>query len=86
MDKNADRAHGLDRWDSADAYETYVGRWSRLVAREFVQWLAVPPGSRWLDVGCGTGRLFGRLLRTQHPAKSWASILLRLISPPRVLR
>lgn len=53
MGKNADRARGLDRWDSADAYEPYVGRWSRLVGREFVQWLAVPPGSRWLDVGCG---------------------------------
>ena len=26
-----------------DAYEPYVGRWSRLVAREFVGWLNVPP-------------------------------------------
>ena len=41
MDKNADRARGVDRWDSADVYEPYVGRWGRLVAREFVQWLAV---------------------------------------------
>jgi SAM-dependent methyltransferase len=34
-----------------------MGRWSRLVAEEFVEWLAVPHGSRWLDVGCGTGAL-----------------------------
>ena len=67
MDKNADRAHGLDRWDSADAYETYVGRWSRLVAREFVQWLAVPPGSRWLDVGCGTEALVRAALAHAAP-------------------
>jgi hypothetical protein len=46
-----------DTWASGDAYEPYVGRWSRLVAREFLSWLAVPPGSHWLEVGCGTGAL-----------------------------
>jgi hypothetical protein len=25
-----------DRWASGDLYEPYVGRWSRLVAREFL--------------------------------------------------
>ncbi|HEX5220910.1 MAG TPA: methyltransferase domain-containing protein [Verrucomicrobiae bacterium] len=44
-------------WDGGAAYESYVGRWSRLVAREFLGWLNVPPGSRWLDVGCGCGAL-----------------------------
>ena len=41
----------------APAYEAYIGRWSRPVAREFVRWLAVPARRRWLDVGCGTGAL-----------------------------
>ena len=41
----------------APAYEAYIGRWSRPVAREFVQWLEVPARRRWLDVGCGTGAL-----------------------------
>src|SRR5215813_4436506 len=41
----------------APAYDAYIGRWSRPVAREFVRWLAVPTGQRWLDVGCGTGAL-----------------------------
>jgi len=45
------------RWASGDLYEPYVGRWSRLVAREFLAWLAAPPGLDWLDVGCGTGAL-----------------------------
>ena len=45
------------RWASGDVYEPYVGRWSRLVAREFLDWLAAPPGLDWLDVGCGTGAL-----------------------------
>jgi SAM-dependent methyltransferase len=47
----------MDRWASGDLYEPYVGRWSRLVAREFLGWLEAPPGLAWLDVGCGTGAL-----------------------------
>ncbi len=61
------RAGRTDRWDSGDAYEPYVGRWSRLVAREFLRWLAVPPGSRWLDVGCGTGALSQNILDHAAP-------------------
>jgi SAM-dependent methyltransferase len=45
------------RWSSGDVYEPYVGRWSRLLAREFLDWLAAPPGLDWLDIGCGTGAL-----------------------------
>ena len=59
----------MDRWDSGGAYEPYVGRWSRLVAREFVRWLAVPPGSRWLDVGCGTGALTQTVLEHAAPSE-----------------
>jgi len=44
-----------DVWASGDAYEPYVGRWSRLVARDFLDWLGVGIGKRWLDIGCGTG-------------------------------
>lgn len=46
-----------DRWASGDLYESYVGRWSRPVARAFLGWLNAPPGRDWLDVGCGTGAL-----------------------------
>jgi SAM-dependent methyltransferase len=68
MSDQPDRAGSVDRWDSGGAYEPYVGRWSRLVARQFVGWLAVPPGSRWLDVGCGTGALNQTVL--EHAAPS----------------
>jgi SAM-dependent methyltransferase len=57
----------LDRWEAGDAYERYVGRWSRRVAAEFVPWLAVPPGARWLDVGCGTGAVTDAVLRLAAP-------------------
>ncbi len=58
----------VDAWASGAAYEPYVGRWSRLVAREFLAWLAMPPGSRWLDVGCGTGALSQTILQVASPA------------------
>ena len=54
-------------WASGDAYEPYVGRWSRLVAREFLGWLALPAGLDWLDVGCGTGALSRSILDNGSP-------------------
>src|SRR6266508_6643219 len=56
-----------DVWASGDAYEPYVGRWSRLVAREFLAWLGLPPDLRWLDVGSGTGALSQVILETAAP-------------------
>jgi SAM-dependent methyltransferase len=57
-----------DAWDSGDAYEQYVGRWSRKVAREFLRWLAPSPGLAWADVGCGTGALASTILDLCEPA------------------
>lgn len=54
-------------WASGSAYEPYVGRWSRLVAREFLNWLEVPEGKTWLDVGCGTGALCQTILTMAAP-------------------
>ncbi|MEV4344621.1 class I SAM-dependent methyltransferase [Actinoplanes sp. NPDC049596] len=51
-----------DVWAAGDAYEAYVGRWSRRVATIFVDWLGVPSGRRWLDVGCGTGALTAAIM------------------------
>src|SRR5438874_1032837 len=56
-----------DTWASGAAYEPYIGRWSRLVGREFLAWLALPPGGRWLDVGSGTGALSQVILETAAP-------------------
>jgi SAM-dependent methyltransferase len=57
------------RWTSGAAYGEYVGRWSRLVAAEFVPWLGVAPGATWIDVGCGTGELSRVVLRLASPSK-----------------
>ncbi len=56
-----------DAWTSAAAYESYMGRWSRRVAREFVPWLAAPAAKTWLDVGCGTGALTEALFEFAAP-------------------
>jgi SAM-dependent methyltransferase len=56
-----------DAWASGAAYEPYVGRWSRLVAQEFLDWLALPPDCAWLDTGCGTGALSQTILQMAAP-------------------
>ena len=54
---------------SGNAYENYVGRWSRPIAYMFVQWLAQSAGLRWVDVGCGTGALTEVVLAKADPSK-----------------
>lgn len=56
-------------WGNADAYEAYMGRWSRPMAEAVLRWLAPEPGRDWLDVGCGTGALTGAILDKAAPRK-----------------
>jgi SAM-dependent methyltransferase len=58
-----------DVWAHGTGYERYVGRWSWLIAKEFLKWIAIPFGKTWLDVGCGTGALSQRILENYAPAK-----------------
>ena len=43
------------RFDDGAAYERMMGIWSRLAGAIFLDWLAPPPGLRWIDIGCGNG-------------------------------
>jgi SAM-dependent methyltransferase len=81
-----------DAWASGDAYEAYIGRWSRLVAPIFLEWIDAPGGAVWLDVGCGTGALAATILeRTQprevvgvDPSESFITLARRALADPRV--
>jgi SAM-dependent methyltransferase len=59
----------VDNWSTGDLYEPYIGRWSRLVAAEFVAWLGIDAGATWFDVGCGTGALSHAVLERARPAQ-----------------
>lgn len=55
-------------WSQGDAYERFMGRWSRRVAPQFLAWLDLPAGLRWADVGCGSGALTSAILDLCAPA------------------
>jgi 2-polyprenyl-3-methyl-5-hydroxy-6-metoxy-1,4-benzoquinol methylase len=40
-----------------DSYEHFMGRWSARLANPFLDFAAIQPGTRVLDLGCGTGVL-----------------------------
>ena len=57
-----------DNWTAGDAYECYMGRWSRPLARTFINWLDPPRRAKWLEVGCGTGALTSAICELAEPA------------------
>jgi len=57
-----------DAWAAGDSYNAYMGRWSRPIAARFLDWLGLPGGLDWLDLGCGTGALTETILRQGAPA------------------
>lgn len=81
-----------ETWIAGDAYESYMGRWSRLVAREFLPWVGAPARARWLDVGCGTGALTAAVLSAAGPSlvcsvdasPSFVAFARRKVADPRV--
>jgi len=56
-----------DSWSAGRSYDHYMGRWSRLIARDFLAWLHVPDNADWADIGCGTGALTGTILEAANP-------------------
>jgi len=54
---------------AADAYDRFMGRYSRLLAPQFADLAGVTAGQRAVDVGCGPGALTAELVaRLGHAA------------------
>lgn len=49
-------------------YDNFMGRWSRQVATQFLDWIAVERGLGWLDVGCGAGMLGQTVIQNCAPS------------------
>lgn len=61
-----------DSWISGDPYERYIGRWSSVVAADFLAWFRASGrsgGLDWLDVGCGAGALTAAIAESQAPRR-----------------
>jgi ubiquinone/menaquinone biosynthesis C-methylase UbiE len=48
-------------------YERMMGRWSKRVGVQFLDWLAAPKGLNWLEVGCGNGAFTEELIAHTAP-------------------
>ena len=59
----------IDKWTSGRDYDQWMGRWSRLVADEFLTWLGLTSNLRWLDVCCGSGVLTEAIVQRCAPAR-----------------
>ncbi len=57
--------HGFD---DGEAYEQFMGRWSREIGKAFLTWLQPPERAHWLDIGCGTGIFTELISDTCAPA------------------
>lgn len=56
------------RFNDGVAYERYMGKWSQLAGEIFLDWVALEPRRRWLDVGCGNGAFTEMLFERCNPA------------------
>jgi ubiquinone/menaquinone biosynthesis C-methylase UbiE len=58
------------RFEDGAAYEQGMGRWSALAGQTFLDWLALPAGLRWLDIGCGSGAFTELVVQRCAPSET----------------
>ena len=55
-------------FNDGKAYERMMGRWSKRVGVQFLEWLAAPKGLNWVEVGCGNGAFTEELIAYCAPS------------------
>jgi ubiquinone/menaquinone biosynthesis C-methylase UbiE len=56
-------------FSESEAYERFMGRWSRQLEPAFVEFAGVRNASEVLDVGSGTGALTAAVLSMSEPSR-----------------
>jgi ubiquinone/menaquinone biosynthesis C-methylase UbiE len=56
-------------FDDGAGYEQMMGIWSRFAGEIFLDWLALPLGLRWIDIGCGNGAFTELLVERCSPVE-----------------
>ena len=73
---------------TGDAYDRFMGRYSRPLAVRFADWLEVTAGQHAIDVGCGPGALTGQLVtrlgadhvRAVDPSAPFVTLSIKVLS------
>ena len=58
------------KWSNIDKYNEFMGKWSIMVAKEFLIWLSKDNDvqkKKWIDIGCGPGSLTFEILKFFNP-------------------
>lgn len=63
------RSRAPGNYGDGDAYDRYMGRWSLLLARKFLDFARVETADSVLDVGSGTGSLTAAITASAGPAR-----------------
>ena len=56
------------QFQDGERYESMMGVWSALIGSTFLDWVAVPAGAKWADVGCGNGASTELIVSRANPA------------------
>ena len=56
------------KFQDGERYESMMGVWSALVGTTFLDWLDIPTGAKWADVGCGNGASTELIVARAKPA------------------
>ena len=57
------------QFQDGERYESMMGVWSALVGTIFLDWLNLPVGARWADIGCGNGASTELIVSRAKPAR-----------------